>query len=262
MTKYSQMLKAHNNKETFCSYSPLHIYIEPTNFCNLNCPHCSWRLMKREKGFMELEFYTKLIDQCKDFGINWVYLFHLGESTLHKDLKDMIDYARKNGIKNRLHTNGTIDVSGFEIDDLHISLNITEFLRIKKNLDILISKNIEFKIDVITEIAQKLPRRYNKYIVKKKFYNWQGRVGKMKRTSDTICSHPYKSMVILWDGRCVPCCVDYDGRYIIGDAKIESLEKIWNGPKMQEIRKESAPMCKFCNLEKIPEPERPGYKDR
>jgi radical SAM protein with 4Fe4S-binding SPASM domain len=52
------------------------------------------------------------------------------------------------------------------------------------------------------------------------------------------CYFPWHSVSILWDGSVVPCCRDYNGVEIIGDLNNQSLEEIWNGEKMKNLRKE------------------------
>lgn len=253
-TKYGLMLDTYYGGKVFCEYSPFHIYIEPTSHCNLCCSHCPQRITKRKKGFMDLDLYRKLIDQCNEVKIEWVYLFHLGESSLDKNLPYMVDYAHEKGIKVRLNTNGTNDVSDINVDSLHISANESDVEKIKPNIDKLIQKGIDFKIDVIEGVNSKVKELYKDYVYDKNFYNWQGIIRKDEE-SRVRCSHPFKSFIVFWDGRCVPCCVDYDGAYIIGDANKESLEEIWNSKKMQAIRKYPVEMCRFCNLNRIPDTE-------
>lgn len=210
---------------------------------------------------MNLNLYQNVVDQSKDLEIRWIYLFHIGESNLHPELNKMIKYAKEKRIKIRLHTNGTQDMRDFDIDDLHISLNETEFSRIEKQITKLVSEGIGFKIDSIEGISKPIPEAYRKYLRKKTYYNWQGKLTINRTNSfNILCSHPYKSMVVLWNGSCVACCVDYDNRWIIGDARSESLEEIWNGKKMQKLRKYPVSMCKKCNLPRIPEKERIDYE--
>jgi radical SAM protein with 4Fe4S-binding SPASM domain len=54
--------------------------------------------------------------------------------------------------------------------------------------------------------------------------------------SQIVCDKPWTSVSVLWDGRVVPCCFDYDGLYVLGDLKIQTLNEIWNGEKMQYLR--------------------------
>ncbi len=60
------------------------------------------------------------------------------------------------------------------------------------------------------------------------------------------CIRPWHRMSILWDGRVVPCCFDYDGKFVLGDLKKQTLKEIWNGKKMIELRKQHI-KCDFKN---------------
>jgi radical SAM protein with 4Fe4S-binding SPASM domain len=59
---------------------------------------------------------------------------------------------------------------------------------------------------------------------------------------------------ILWDGRVVPCCYDFDGRIILGDLNRQSIAEIWRGEnyiKFREAHKtlqlDPYPICKVCD---------------
>jgi hypothetical protein len=52
-----------------------------------------------------------------------------------------------------------------------------------------------------------------------------------------LCSYPFRSVVVLWDGRVVPCCRDDDGRLILGDLNRQTLAEIWRGPVARELRR-------------------------
>ena len=52
-----------------------------------------------------------------------------------------------------------------------------------------------------------------------------------------FCSHPFTDISVLWDGRCVPCCLDYDGQLYIGNANTDSLESILMGAKASHLRR-------------------------
>lgn len=101
--------------------SPLILLVEPTNLCNLKCAFCPTsdeELLKRvgrPKGTMPLELFKKVVDDCKAFihadgtpGINGFYPHKDGEPLLHKDIAEMIAYAKKANIAKeiRLITNG------------------------------------------------------------------------------------------------------------------------------------------------------------
>jgi radical SAM protein with 4Fe4S-binding SPASM domain len=66
------------------------------------------------------------------------------------------------------------------------------------------------------------------------------------------CNRPWESVTVMWDGRVVPCCYDYNGKYVLGDVRHSRLSDIWNGERMQVLRHEfvsqtvSNPLCKNC----------------
>jgi len=53
----------------------------------------------------------------------------------------------------------------------------------------------------------------------------------------SVCGWPWQSVVVLWDGRVVPCCFDFDGKYVLGDLRQKSLAEIFNDEPMQELRR-------------------------
>ena len=67
-----------------------------------------------------------------------------------------------------------------------------------------------------------------------------------------ICSFPFTAMTITWDGDVVPCCYDYDKKYVLGSVANSTLLEIWNGERMKELREEFVnnkvrnPLCKNC----------------
>ncbi|MDD5044669.1 MAG: radical SAM protein [Candidatus Omnitrophica bacterium] len=75
-----------------------------------------------------------------------------------------------------------------------------------------------------------------------------------KRKVDSGCLRPWVSATILWDGAVVPCCLDMDGKYKLGDIRYSTLDKIWNGPLSLDFRramlgkKNTAPICRECSI--------------
>lgn len=86
---------------------PSILMVEPTNLCNLNCPLCPTgnRSLKRERGFMPLDGFKKIMDELGDYLLN-LTLWNYGEPMLHKDIYEMIEYAKTKKIFIRLSTNG------------------------------------------------------------------------------------------------------------------------------------------------------------
>jgi radical SAM protein with 4Fe4S-binding SPASM domain len=78
----------------------------------------------------------------------------------------------------------------------------------------------------------------------KSYVTWDGqneyinslRITPEPDTRDIVCDKPWTSVTVLWDGRVVPCCFDYDGLNVLGDLRTESLRSIWNGERMRQFR--------------------------
>lgn len=89
-------------------YLPSAVWIEPTNVCNLKCIMCPNSIIEQKnKGFMELDLYKKIVDEIKAFA-SYVILCISGESLLHKDFPKMVKIAKQNGLVIYLSTNATV----------------------------------------------------------------------------------------------------------------------------------------------------------
>lgn len=97
------------------------------------------------------------------------------------------------------------------------------------------------------------------YIHIKSFNTWAGRtkdrglpqVGVDFRVPCT--AFLWDALTVLWNGTVVPCCFDVDGKLTLGRFGEQSLEAIWNGPALAELRREHCsldfthlPLCAAC----------------
>ena len=70
----------------------------------------------------------------------------------------------------------------------------------------------------------------------------------------SVCFYPWTAMSVLWDGRVVTCCMDYNGDQVMGDLNFQTVRQIWNGPVLSLIRKKFGkleygefPTCMSCD---------------
>lgn len=48
---------------------------------------------------------------------------------------------------------------------------------------------------------------------------------------------PFQRLAVASDGRVFMCTNDEFGCHQVGDARIDSIDRIWNGSRLQEVRK-------------------------
>jgi len=108
-------------------YMPHTVWIEPTNICNLKCIMCPNSVItQKNPGFMPMDLYKKIIDGGKNFFTSAV-LCLAGEPLLHKDLTEMVRYAKENGIDTMISTNGTVMTKKTSEKILRAGLNWINF---------------------------------------------------------------------------------------------------------------------------------------
>ncbi len=70
----------------------------------------------------------------------------------------------------------------------------------------------------------------------------------------SVCFYPWSALSVLWDGRAVTCCIDYNGIQGVGDLNVQSIREVWNGPVMSALRRDFGkldysrfPTCRRCD---------------
>lgn len=169
---------------------PEMIYLETTSYCNANCYMCPHSRMKRPKGVMAWQLFTKIINDCRRFegtGINF-YLHMCGEPLLDPLLFRRIHYIKDNLKRSRIHFNSNamaldevnaenilrspIDSITFSVDGASaetyeriragvkydtVEKNLIFFLKLKERL------NKKFRVYLQMVICQENRHEINKY---------------------------------------------------------------------------------------------------
>lgn len=94
--------------------TPYAAYIFPTNLCNFMCNYCGHSLgltrMKKEYDFcaenMSMDTYRRIIDQLKEFPeqLKVISLTGHGEPLVNRELEEMVAYAKKSKVAERVET--------------------------------------------------------------------------------------------------------------------------------------------------------------
>lgn len=178
-------------------------------------------------------------------------------------------------------------IIGAGLDEMKISFYGTDdesYSRTMRGLDFKVALNniIEF-MKIRTEMKKKTPKLILQYLPQetngaatKGFkYLWRSVLDKkvgdclnissldnfgggrdynpVKGKIASVCFYPWSAMSVLWDGRTVTCCVDYNGAQGVGDLNSQTVMEIWNGSVMSDIRKNLGrldysgfPVCQCC----------------
>ncbi|OGL47750.1 MAG: hypothetical protein A2161_05100 [Candidatus Schekmanbacteria bacterium RBG_13_48_7] len=85
---------------------PYLINIDPTNFCNLNCPFCLTgnERVDREKGLLNIDQFAQIMEQFGQY-LYCINLYLFGEPLLNKHIVEMIKQAKKQKIHVHISTN-------------------------------------------------------------------------------------------------------------------------------------------------------------
>jgi radical SAM protein with 4Fe4S-binding SPASM domain len=86
---------------------PYSISIEPTSFCNLNCPECPTGMnsLSRSSGIMDMNTFKRIIDNTNKH-LLFINLYFQGEPFINPLFFDFISYASNKNIYTSTSTNG------------------------------------------------------------------------------------------------------------------------------------------------------------
>lgn len=254
---------------------PTKINFESSTSCNARCTFCPHLTMTRILGEMSDELFHKIIKDGKDMGVHQFSPFFMGEPFIFPRIWDWLDYMEKEEVKVALYTNGVhVDVDRVvkykNISLLSFSVNsateethqkvmhLSNFAVVKENYEEA-RKKARFPVRttfVITKDNVHEVELYKKVFDKTAttgFSNWTGdKHDALERKGERVpCWVIFRQMMILWDGRVVPCCSDYDGKQIMGDANKQTLKEIWESSSwLREKHKRcefDTPVCENCN---------------
>jgi pyruvate-formate lyase-activating enzyme len=86
-----------------------------------------------------------------------------------------------------------------------------------------------------------------------------GKKPKRKPAANTkACVLLWRQLAVYWDGTVVACCMDFLSQAVLGNAASASIAEIWNGEKMQTLRKIHASggvgdlsLCTECTMPQV-----------
>ena len=242
-------INGHDVKVPECGPFPGRITLELTNHCNLNCTFCPRKLMEKHQGYMDKKLAKRLIDEMAVHLPVSLVPFFRGESLLHPDWAEILEYAKSRGVGPiQLTSNGMqldceaarkildleIDFISFSVDTVDPKIyeqtrrrgqyekvvrNILQFIELKRELGATLP-TIQVS-SVATELHQSgmeafvdfwrpLVNRVRIYIE----HSQDGHPGSIAEPLPSFprrlpCWKPYTDMIVCWDGQVALCNHDW-----------------------------------------------------
>lgn len=88
-------------------YYPVSVWVELTNYCNLQCPMCPTgnKTLLRKPQYMSTDIFRKVVGQLKPYTL-LLSLWAWGEPLLHPELEDILRICYNRGMQIVISTNG------------------------------------------------------------------------------------------------------------------------------------------------------------
>ncbi len=232
------------------------------------CPRGVEGRMTRPRGYMDLGLFRSLLSQMHPWQARYrtLELHHLGESLMHPQVDRFVAAATERGVPTELALNPSlltpelghrlleagirrlvISLDGMD-DEVLTGLRgpAASYAKAERNLDALLSE-LAHRRDPATVVIQMIALSRNLHQREAFLRRW-GSLGapwvrafikplegpdpdtlEQRPAPAYLCNYPWRSVVVLWDGRVVPCCRDDDARLVLGDLTSERLRDIWHG---------------------------------
>ncbi len=265
---------------------PSIVNIETSSFCNLQCPMCVREATSSiNYSNMAMDLYKKVIDEISEY-TDLAVLHNSGEPLMNSNLPEMVRYADKCNMGTMFSTNAallTAELSERLINN-GLSLMIialdgvtkkvyesirkgAEFEQVEKNILVFLEKKKALGRNNPRVILQFIEMESNKHELPQFMEKWakhdvslfikpsvvHGR--KINRKIESHCDRLWLQTVILSDGTVVPCCVDYNSDFALGNVNDSKLIDLLTSKKMMEIRKGNRDdpngfsLCASCNYQ-------------
>ena len=274
--------------------------------CTTCASHTGNAKVGRPKGYMDFGLYAELLRQAAQLGVKDVYLYYDGESLLHPRFVEMLRLAKERRFHLRLHTNAALLDEPTSREILAAGLDVLVFSLTGADKgsyeQVMIGGNFERTTNNIatflrSRAERKLRRPYTQMQMIKlpgmpgdsgdyrqlaaslggvdevKFTEYMPLPGEgvseeeKKRNRYFPCDQVWKQLTVYWDGKIAPCCEDYSGEYVLGDANNSALLDAWRSDKLSRLRDgliagryREFSICRDCRQPWLLPPSRRGQR--
>ncbi len=272
---------------------PQAISIETFNLCNLKCIMCPYKDMTRQKTVMPMELFKKIVLDAKKMGVNTIILSFYSEPFLDHLIFERISFVRGQDMYVMFYSNGTV-LNSEKINKLLANppnkiifsfdggtKETYEKIRVNGKFDVVVSnirnlveeRNRHGMVEPMIEVNCTIQKEnYHELDLFKNLWDGivdgydfgivdnregEGHEGELEVERSKIvypCRRLWNEMIVLSSGKVALCCVDFDGKVILGDASKRSLSEVWNGELYSKIRDlhqqkmgDKVALCRGCS---------------
>ncbi len=225
--------------------------------------------MERPVAVMSPDLYARIVRECGENHCREIQLHHFGEPLIDPNLEEKVRLAKAAGVKKvKFFSNGSLlteersrALIDAGLDEIAVSFDgetPDEYERIRTPLrfDTVINniKNLialknaaksPLRIRIaccttgnIAETIALLPQEGIDKFSFGKTHSWASGDGAAVKKIRKPCSRVWHTFTILANGQVALCCLDYDGKVILGDvASGQTIKEIYNSPPYRRIRR-------------------------
>ena len=243
--------------------------------CPVGLTPKSSRKEKFGERSIDLPLFRKIVDDISNYPHSSLRIHSVGEPLLWKDLADALDYLNSKGVTSWLFTSlvthdkkllskltacSIIEVSVNSINesDYKLTKGIEGFELVRRNIEFL-SRSIRDKslttrlIVSRVESFSDMDKEFVRYwkdtglvadAFVRSFHNYNGAIsGSSKHRKPVPCLVHWARFNVNYDGKVIVCFnelfkePEVDKSLVLGDLNNYSIQEIWQGDKLTEIRK-------------------------
>ena len=266
--------------------------VENISFCNEKCIICPYESVKRSKGIMQDDLFKKIVVEHSLLAERPKLIFpaSIGEPFMDKNFLDKLLFASnyysdiaaftnaslltKENFLSYIKNGGTelmLTLHGFSKERYTYITKTDYYDVVRSNIERVAylnynsNKPIRLFLDVYADFSYECEQFVDKMkklgviaqrIAIENTHNWGGAVeGCSKKELSEHCIRIYEQFGIQFDGTVVPCCIDVSGKYILGNAKSQTIEEIFLSSqynRLVELEKNGMirknELCTICNI--------------
>ncbi|QOR36416.1 SPASM domain-containing protein [Clostridium sp. 'deep sea'] len=280
---------------------PQTVQFETHSYCNASCEFCCHSIMTREKGKMSNELIENILKQCNEVNTLIPFLMGepFMDKRIINIIKKCKELQPQSSVI--LHSNMSLCTNEHIkeildnnlVDEIHISfygINEQQYKQLQ-GLDYyqVVERIIHFVNErnkrgltkplivcdyILMHELMPLLQQFEKFwrvivddVRTVSYDDWHGNQPDRGNEYHPIrlqripCYKLWQILNVHWNGEVPLCCMDYNANIVLGDLTKQSLQEVWQGEKLKQIREihinqeySKLPMCKHCNSWKCNNP--------